>query len=206
MDKNNVKKVKVGNGLTSTFWKDNWKGNGPLCSKYHRLFHLDVNGDCSIADRVHNGEWTWEWVRPIGPRNSSLLQEMQIELGNISLNKDVDRKVWSLSNEGVYTVRDIRALIDISILPGSHLVTRWVKQLPRKINVFIWRVAWNTLPTRLNFSARGMDIEDIGFPLCDYNVESLDHLLFGCVMAKELWLKVKIWVDMDVARDCSSWS
>ncbi|XP_071714687.1 uncharacterized protein [Rutidosis leptorrhynchoides] len=64
----------------------------------------------------------------------------------------------------------------------------------------------NRLPTRLNFSVRGMEIENISCQVCGAFVESLDHLLFDCNLAKELWIKVKIWVDMDVYRDSSSWA
>ncbi|GKE09575.1 RNA-directed DNA polymerase, eukaryota, reverse transcriptase zinc-binding domain protein [Tanacetum coccineum] len=31
----------VGNGSSIHFWKDNWIGNGPLSTRYNRLFHLD---------------------------------------------------------------------------------------------------------------------------------------------------------------------
>ena len=34
---------KVGNGSSIRFWKDNWNGNGPLMSRFNRLYHLDVN-------------------------------------------------------------------------------------------------------------------------------------------------------------------
>ncbi|XP_071700408.1 uncharacterized protein [Rutidosis leptorrhynchoides] len=98
------------------------------------------------------------------------------------------------------------AYIDDVIFPSSDIGTRWHKLLPRKFNVFIWRVARNRLPTRLNFSVRDMEIVDIGCVVCDYNVEPLDHVLFGCSVATVLWRKLKRWVDLDDLQDYASWS
>ncbi|GKA14978.1 putative RNA-directed DNA polymerase, eukaryota, reverse transcriptase zinc-binding domain protein [Tanacetum coccineum] len=52
---------KVGNGSSIRFWKDNWIGNGPLSTRYNRLFHLDANPNCMLADRVSDDTWTWNW-------------------------------------------------------------------------------------------------------------------------------------------------
>ncbi|XP_071729170.1 uncharacterized protein [Rutidosis leptorrhynchoides] len=51
-----------------------------------------------------------------------------------------------------------------------------------------------------------MEIEHIGCLLCDYTVESLDHLLFSCDFSKEIWRKMRIWVDVNELREFSSWS
>ncbi|XP_071693186.1 uncharacterized protein [Rutidosis leptorrhynchoides] len=85
--------------------------------------------------------------------------------------------------------------------------TRWCKTLPRKVNVFIWRVAFNRLPTRINISSRGMDIERIGCVLCLYQVESSSHILFLCEVAIEIWRRVRLWVDIQWLRfsDWSEW-
>ncbi|GJS26592.1 putative RNA-directed DNA polymerase, eukaryota, reverse transcriptase zinc-binding domain protein [Tanacetum coccineum] len=81
---------------------------------------------------------------------------------------------------------DTRRLIDVKILPTLVPLTSWDKTLPRKVNIFIWRLALDRLPHRLNLSARGMDISFIACPSCNGNVESSSHIFFDCDFAKEI--------------------
>ncbi|XP_071719302.1 uncharacterized protein [Rutidosis leptorrhynchoides] len=168
----NVLRVKVGDGSSIKFWKDNWTGNGPLKEKYGRLCHLDEEEDCLLMDRCNSQGWQWAWIRDIGPRNKA--------------------KLLDLINEVDVT----RQYIDEKMLLTNTLETRWVKWLPRKINILLWRVALDRLPTRLNLSRRGLEIEDIGFILCDAYMKSSNHLLFECQLAADIWRKVRLWTDV----------
>ncbi|GKB68652.1 RNA-directed DNA polymerase, partial [Tanacetum coccineum] len=62
----------LGNGSTIRFLKDIWFGDEPLCSRYNRLFCLDINENCSISDRFKDGSWYWQWSRPIVPAGTRL--------------------------------------------------------------------------------------------------------------------------------------
>ncbi|GJW58690.1 RNA-directed DNA polymerase, eukaryota, reverse transcriptase zinc-binding domain protein [Tanacetum coccineum] len=44
--------------------------------------------------------------------------------------------------------------------------TRWIKAVPIKVNVLAWKIKLDNLPTRLNISRRGMDIDSILCPTC----------------------------------------
>ncbi|XP_071740195.1 uncharacterized protein [Rutidosis leptorrhynchoides] len=72
------------------------------------------------------------------------------------------------------------------------------KEVPRKVNIFLWRVAWNRLSTRRNLSAKGLEISDIGCVICDCHVESLDHILFGCALAMDHCRRTRIWLDINM--------
>lgn len=48
-----------------------------------------------------------------------------------------------------------------------------------KVNIFIWRLGSNNLSTRNNLVKRGLDIPLVHCPLCDVDIESVDHLFFG---------------------------
>ncbi|GJY85526.1 RNA-directed DNA polymerase, eukaryota, reverse transcriptase zinc-binding domain protein [Tanacetum coccineum] len=49
--------------------------------------------------------------------------------------------------------------------------TRWIKEVLIKVNVHAWKVKLDCLPTRLNISRRGMDIDSILCPMCGKAVE-----------------------------------
>ncbi|XP_071714517.1 uncharacterized protein [Rutidosis leptorrhynchoides] len=54
------------------------------------------------------------------------------------------------------------------------------------------------LPSHLNLLARGLKLNDIRCLLCSYRVESLNHTLFSCEIALEIWSMVRIWVDIPI--------
>ncbi|GKB15173.1 RNA-directed DNA polymerase, eukaryota [Tanacetum coccineum] len=105
-----------------------------------------------------------------------------------------DRWVWSLEGLGDFSVVSVRKLIDDKMLPEVSLKTRWSKAVPIKVNVLAWKVRIDGLPTRLNISRRGMDIESIICPICDDAVESTRHIFFTCRVAKVILRKIScLW-------------
>jgi hypothetical protein len=44
----NNRKIKIGNGYSTSFWSDNWCGDAPLSMKYKRLFELSLNKEINV--------------------------------------------------------------------------------------------------------------------------------------------------------------
>ncbi|GJY20232.1 RNA-directed DNA polymerase, eukaryota, reverse transcriptase zinc-binding domain protein, partial [Tanacetum coccineum] len=163
-------------GTRIRFWKDIWVGETPLFTRYNRLYHLDQDKDCLIIDRINNGQWSWNWSRTnLGVRNLAYLCDMLNETG----------------------------LTKISF-PLLLMPTTWDKSIPRKVNVFMWRLSLDRLPHRLNLSSRGMDIPAISCPSCNANVESANHVFFECDIATDMWKLVFRWCDIPLFQ-ASSW-
>nr|GEX76138.1 hypothetical protein [Tanacetum cinerariifolium] len=74
---------------------------------------------------------------------------------SISLVPRSDRLRWDLDSSGDFTVAYVRKQIDDSWLPRYDRKTRWVKYVPIKTNILVWKVMFDTLPTRFNISRRG---------------------------------------------------
>ncbi|GJY07102.1 hypothetical protein Tco_0374156 [Tanacetum coccineum] len=139
-----------------------WLGDSALYQRYNRLFRLDVNEDCYVADRWSNNRWNWQWRRQIeGGRIRDMFTDLMAQIQQIQLTSDEDSWQWLLGNNGVFTVRETRKHIDRFILLVLDTRTRWSKFLPRKIDVFMWRLALDRLPHRFNLSRRGFDIDSI---------------------------------------------
>ena len=75
--------------------------------------------------------------------------------------------------------------------------------IPIKVNVFIWKLRLNKLPTLDNMDSKGIDIDSLLCPVCNDHVECVDHLFFSCEMAKELWRSLARWVSMDLPEFAS---
>ncbi|XP_071712326.1 uncharacterized protein [Rutidosis leptorrhynchoides] len=97
-----------------------------------------------------------------------------------------------------YRICSTRKFIDKRILPTDNFKTRWVKELPIKINILMWRVAKDRLHVRSNLALRGIDIQDTSCPICSVGVESSNHIFFVCNLALEIWRKLRIWMDINI--------
>ncbi|GKB94151.1 RNA-directed DNA polymerase, eukaryota, partial [Tanacetum coccineum] len=87
----------------------------------------------------------------------------------------------------------IRKLIDEFTLSEVSSSTRWIKAVPIKVNVLAWKIKLDNLPTRLNISRRGMDIDSILCPTCGKAVESTRHIFFTCQIARDILHLITSW-------------
>ncbi|GJV28939.1 hypothetical protein Tco_1385387 [Tanacetum coccineum] len=132
---------KVGNGSSILFWEDIWIGNGPLSTRYNRLFHLDANPNCMLADRLSQDTWSWNWKRHLGSRNEESLEILKTEIGRVQVNDCPDSWHWNGGDDGVFSVSATRMHVDNCILPSLSPSTRWSKILP---HLFQWLEDWGS--------------------------------------------------------------
>ncbi|GKB41933.1 RNA-directed DNA polymerase, eukaryota, reverse transcriptase zinc-binding domain protein, partial [Tanacetum coccineum] len=194
-----ISAIHVGNGKNSLFWDDVWMGDTTLKEQYPRVYALETCKSISVANKLAHSSVEVSLRRP--PRGGVELHQynsLSSRLDSIQLPMIQDRWVWSLDGTGEFTTTFTRKLIDDKRLPKVSYNTRWIKAILINVNVFTWRVGLNKLPTRLNLSMRGLDIDSISCPLCDDNVESTSHLFFSCPMVKDVLRKISMWCDIAI--------
>nr|GEZ20116.1 RNA-directed DNA polymerase, eukaryota [Tanacetum cinerariifolium] len=112
-------------------------------------------------------KWVWRFVSQDG----SLWYHVIQAIYGVKINSHpvrYNRWVCNVAGNGNFSVKIIRDLIDDLILPSSVVSTRWVKSVPIKINIFMWRARRDCLPTRLNLSHRGVIMETVNCPTCGF--------------------------------------
>ncbi|GJU03453.1 hypothetical protein Tco_1113791 [Tanacetum coccineum] len=62
--------------------------------------------------------------------------------------------IWSLESLGEFSVASVRKLIDDKMLPDVANKTRWIKNVPIKVNVLAWKVRLDSLPGRTHHFRR----------------------------------------------------
>ena len=114
----------VGDGRTISFWDDSWCGGRPLKDRFPRVYALDANKDCSIAQRLSVHDWSSVLRRPPrGGAESCQLEDLIQDIRNVSLNDSIDGWKWELDMEG-FSVSSTRIHIDEFSLLGSSISTR----------------------------------------------------------------------------------
>ncbi|GJU23916.1 RNA-directed DNA polymerase, eukaryota [Tanacetum coccineum] len=173
--------LNMGNGESTTFWEDRWLEGSVLKDIFPRLYVLETNKKVSVGDKLKDFRLDSSFRRKArGGIEQVQYEELSDMVNSISLTPKNDRYVWSLSNSGDFSVASFRKVIDENRYPGGRSRTRWVKYVPIKVNVTAWKIKMDALPTRLNISRRGMDIQSLSCPICDCGVESSSHLFFQC--------------------------
>ncbi|GKF17682.1 RNA-directed DNA polymerase, eukaryota, partial [Tanacetum coccineum] len=157
------------------------------------MFALELNRDISVAEKL-SSPLEGSFRRSV---RSGLEQDQCLGLSavmeQVSLSSTGDRWRFSLSSDGLYSVKLVRNAIDELFLPSSPVQTRWVKVVPIKVNIFSWRACRDYLPTRSNLSRRGINVVDISCPLCNEGVEEAAHIFLRCPLARGVLLRICRW-------------
>ncbi|GKA10930.1 RNA-directed DNA polymerase, eukaryota, reverse transcriptase zinc-binding domain protein [Tanacetum coccineum] len=190
---------KMGNGANTSFWEDTWRGDVAFKSLYRRVYALESCKSVTIASKLSHENVGYSLRRvPRGGAEQVQFLESLANVKGISLAAMRDMWAWSLKGSGEFSVASVRKLIDDRMLPEVSPKTRWIIVVPIKVNVHVWKVRLDCLPTMLNISRRGMNIEFILFPICGKEVESSSHIFFACQIVREVFRKITCWWDVNL--------
>nr|GFC17064.1 hypothetical protein [Tanacetum cinerariifolium] len=123
-------KIQVGNGLNTKFWEDVWMGNKNFKTSFPRIYALESDKNLTVADKMAHNDVAFSLRHQ--PRDGAEMEQFR----------------------ALSIVIEAKKFIDNSQLIGSPKKTRWIKMVPIKVNILAWKVQFDLLPTRLNFSRR----------------------------------------------------
>ncbi|GJZ18722.1 RNA-directed DNA polymerase, eukaryota [Tanacetum coccineum] len=178
--------------------------------KFPRLYALDINKECTVADKMV-ASFTSSFRREVrGGAESLQLTQILDLLGTVILSNMEDRWIWDLNGDGEFCVKDVRNLLDATFLPKADSPTRWIKTIPIKVNILAWKVSLDRLPTRSNLARRGVLVPSSSCLICNVSDEDLARLLFRCDLAIEItrlfyrWWNL-VWIPLDSYISWLSW-
>ncbi|GJW98125.1 RNA-directed DNA polymerase, eukaryota, reverse transcriptase zinc-binding domain protein [Tanacetum coccineum] len=187
---------------------------GTILSSVKRLKDkgIDLLSLCSrkLGNDASTRFWedTWSLVLRRLPRGGAKLNQFEAlgeAIWNVSLTNQSDSWTWSI---GVgYSVASTRVLVDEKLLDSSLEATRWIRYIPIKVNVFLWRLNLNKLLSRVNLDRKGIEVSSLLCPTCQIDVETVNHIFFNCEMEKDLWSLLAKWWELDIpfCSNISDW-
>nr|GEY82250.1 RNA-directed DNA polymerase, eukaryota, reverse transcriptase zinc-binding domain protein [Tanacetum cinerariifolium] len=186
----------VGNRAETLFWEDVWRGDVAFKMLYPRVYSLETVKNISVTFKLSHEDMGSSLHRsPKGGAEQAQFFDMCAKVEGTFIAVMRDRWMWMLDGSGEFSVASVRRLLDDSLLPEVSSKTQWINAVPIKVNVHAWKVRLDCLPTRINISCKGIEINFILCPNCGKAAESTSHIFFGCSMVRELYRKITFWWD-----------
>jgi hypothetical protein len=182
------RKIITQNGKITLLWKDEWLMDKPICMVAPVLYDWCTQKDITVNQFLTlNGQIGFDrWLPP-----PLFEQWMDIvnQVYNFEFKDENDLIKWKWSGKGIYTTKSVYDQLT-SGDSGKHFQYIWKAKLPYKIKIFTWLMENNAILTKDNMVKRKWE----GNPICVFcdQPETLEHLIFQCIVAKCVWGMVGI--------------
>jgi hypothetical protein len=146
------RKILVKNGKNTSFWKDSWLYEKPLCILYPDLFKFYEQPNVSIF-QVHSNIESVSFTRWL--TGNLLLDWNKIvdDMNNINFITDNDVVLWRFGPQGRFSVRSVYNAM-IRNESGPYHKKIWKSKNPAKIKIFLWLMMNNAILTKDNLLKR----------------------------------------------------
>ncbi|CAH1422925.1 unnamed protein product [Lactuca virosa] len=125
---------------------------------------------------------------------TSELNNLRNDLSSVQLVNRSDTWESSLDKYGAFKVCDLRWKVDGQSGITQNIPTiKWSKEVPIKVNCFLWRAIQQRIASMTGLRARGIKIQTTMCGACINVEEDADHILVRCPFAKNVRDKTFNW-------------
>ncbi|CAK8536393.1 unnamed protein product [Lathyrus sativus] len=192
------------------------------------ISHLKV-GFCGCSRKIssvnemgswEDGHWVWKVRESLIDDGINFVSDWADCSGLLdqmaAISSVGDNWKWLLHDSLSYKVRSFYAALPSSSSASAHTVGNdcaalleilWKTVLPAKVQIFIWRLALDMLPTISNLmKIRVIDYsQNSDCAFCSSSIEDVSHLFFSCSKSSLVWNRICEWVDIEyISEDCCS--
>ncbi|XP_038988602.1 uncharacterized protein LOC120112787 [Phoenix dactylifera] len=173
----------IGDGRSIDMTTDPWVDTVPLRC-WPTMIDAEAAEGLRVSDLLAPGESAWDDARLCQLFGGCLAE--RIRSLPVPGCGGPDVRVWGTSCRSSVSLGDLADVILQEHEPGQDYAWIWRSGLHPRAALFLWKVAWDRLPTRAMLSRRGWGIPaECG--TCSVE-ESTDHVLFQCTWARSAWL------------------
>lgn len=186
----------LGDGASTFFCSDSWLPSGRISDIAPNLF-VAVPKRTVKQRRVREGlagGWLEDLSPDLGAPALMELLDVADRLVHVTLVEGVEDSFrWRWENNNSYSVRSCYEGMFGAREDMASALQIWKSRAPSNCRVFMWLAARNRCWTTDRLSRCGLP-HPASCPFCDQGGETLDHLLMGCVLAREVWsVFLRLW-------------
>ncbi|KAG7576108.1 hypothetical protein ISN45_Aa03g005410 [Arabidopsis thaliana x Arabidopsis arenosa] len=183
----------IGNGENTYVWIDKWLFDGQNRRPMNLQRQMDITLKVSqIIDPISRN-WNLNMLRDLFP-----WKDVQLILQQRPVVSLADFYCWSGTSNGMYTSKSGYEAIsrqthsqlfrEANAQPSLNPLFQsiWSITTAPKIKVFLWKVLKGAVAVEDRLRTRGIHIAD-GCLMCKEENETLNHILFQCPLARQVW-------------------
>ncbi|XP_049368158.1 uncharacterized protein LOC125833012 [Solanum verrucosum] len=165
---------------SSSFWWDNWLGNGPLADHMDNISSLN---NLQVSYFIEEGQWKETLVRQHAP---PLIVPIILNIHIQHQGETPDEAIWTPADSGQFSISSAWEIIRKKQAKDLINTIIWHKNVPFKVSFFIWRALRSKLPTNEKLASFG--IEPVNCYCCHRpGRDDIDHILVSGNFANHIW-------------------
>lgn len=114
-------------------------------------------------------------------------------LDQVRLRTGPDTWRWLGIRSESFSVAAVKRIIIQEAVTNREVVFKWVKWVPSKCNIFMWRAILDCLPTKEALQRRNIMVDDQVCSFCGELEETVDHIFTECRLAGGVWQALSNW-------------
>jgi exonuclease III len=182
--------ITIGDGKRTSFWKDRWIGDSPLCVRAPQLYKIATRKNRTVFEDLEGDRWITAISRL---SNADQLREF-IDIWQLLQDPGIDPSRpdsirWNWTNSGEYSSKSAYQMQFVGRFMPFRSTKVWKAQTTPKCKLFAWLVLHGRILTAENLAIRGWPHNPI-CRLCLTSVETVAHLCRDCPFSQEVWRTV----------------
>lgn len=192
-------KRKLGNGLSTRFWYDNWSPFGNLNNYLNASTRrMGIPNEATVSSLFSVDHWL------LPPARTENQLALQIHLTTVNLSLEDDSYVWEVNGKigEKFRTSDIYTYIIGPKQNVSWASVVWCSYGILRQSFLTWLVLLDRCPTKDRIIRWGIEGIDLVFLLCNFEDETRDHLFFDCAYSRQVWSSIAFRCQL---QPCNNW-
>lgn len=183
------------------FWEDNWLGSSSLAIQFWPIYRIVHEKGKTIADVWDGVNLKCTFRRNFTEHMYQSWLDIKELIASVEITSEEDEMIWQFNSSGVYSSQSLYKIINFRGVIPVHVSAVWSIKAPPRVHYFLWLVINNRILTRDNLAKR-REVEDECCLFC-LEKESVHHVLFDCVVARQCWHTISEVLDRRIGADMS---
>jgi hypothetical protein len=182
--------TEIGDGASTLFWQDHWIFGKRIEYFAPRLLVAvpkQYRKCRTVQDALADNKWIADIKGALTVRVLADFLDLSENLLSVNIYPGCnDKHIFSIASDGKYSAKADYNGLFIGSTHFDHWERIWHSWAPPECNFFLLLAALKRCWTADRLQKRGLNHPE-RCPLCDQEPETIDHLLVGCVFARNFW-------------------